>query len=297
MPAITLLAEQDSPRTRAPDYYRSFKRLFHHALDPIASLNAENYIRNYGARGDLKITWSNKPSNEPAIITSSLPSSHCGIIQFPITEAQEALQKILSLLPENSALATWIKHDVNLFHPRSGDLWSELIPAVLGQRITSKEASAQWRRLHQFCGGYIEPGTLSSISIAEFHRLGIEKSRARTLLSLADAQEAIAKADAQSVEDAYRMLFNIHGIGAWTISEALRRSHGWLDAVSVGDFHLCHHIVFALTGRRRGTDTEMLELLEPYRPYRWIVIDSILHHAASPPRKSPGLPTMDIRRF
>lgn len=291
------MAEQDKPGLRLPDYYGSFKRLFHHALDPIASLCAENYVRNYGARGDLRISWSNEPGIDDLIITSSLAPSHRAIVHPPITEAQTGINKIISLLPEDSSLATWIKQDAKLFHPQSGDLWSELIPAVLGQRITSKEASAQWRRLHDFCHGYIEPEILSKVSFAEFHRLGIEKARARTLLSLADAQEAIYKADAQSIEDAYRMLINMNGIGPWTISEALRRSHGWLDAVSVGDFHLCHHVVFALTGRHRGTDAEMLELLEPYRPYRWLVIDAILHRAASPPRKSPGLPTLDIRRI
>ena len=40
------------------------------------------------------------------------------------------------------------------------------------------------------------------------------------------------------------------------------------DRVAVGDFHLKHMGVHHLTGKDRGTDEEMLELLEPYRPNR-----------------------------
>lgn len=208
-----------------------------------------------------------------------------------------AIEGLISRIPEMSSLRYWLRTGIRLFHPQSGDLWSDLIPAVLGQRITSKEASAQWRRLHELSNGYIEHESIKKMSMANFHRLGIEKARARTLLSIAEAHDAIDQANELSVERAYQMLLDLDGIGPWTISEALRRSHGWLDAVSVGDFHLCHHVTYALTGRHRGTDTEMLELLEPYRPYRWLIIDSIMRHCASPPRKTPGLPSLDIRRF
>jgi 3-methyladenine DNA glycosylase/8-oxoguanine DNA glycosylase len=296
-PVITLLAESEQSGARPTDYYESFKRLFHHSLDPIASLSAHNYRRTYGVKGDLSITWSSESGQNNLVISSTLPANHRVTQRLDNSETQAPIEKLISFMPADSALHTWVKHSGNLFHPRSGDLWAELIPAVLGQRITSKEASAQWRRLHTFCHGYIEHEILRQMSFTEFHRLGVEKARARTLLSLADAHNAIQQADTQSVEQTYQMLMTIPGIGPWTISEALRRSHGWLDAVSVGDFHLCHHVVFALTGRHRGTDSEMLELLEPFRPYRWIVVDSILRNAASPPRKSAGLPTIDIRRF
>ena len=296
-PVITLLAEPEESGARPTDYYGSFKRLFHHSLDPIASLNTGSYIRNYGTKGDLSISWSSEDGPNDLVISSTLPSNHRAIQRLDISDTKDAVEKIISRSPDNSSLRSWAKHSASLVHPQSGDLWSELIPSVLGQRITSKEASAQWRRLHDFCQGYIEPEALSQLSFVEFHRLGIEIGRARTLLAIADAHDAIDKANEISVDEAYQMLLNIPGVGPWTISEALRRSHGWLDAVSVGDFHLCHHVVFALTGRHRGTDAEMLELLEPYRPCRWLVVDSILRHAASPPRKSPGLPILDIRRF
>jgi 3-methyladenine DNA glycosylase/8-oxoguanine DNA glycosylase len=49
-------------------------------------------------------------------------------------------------------------------------------------------------------------------------------------------------------------------------------SHGDSDAVSVGDYHLKNIVAWHLAGRPRGTDEEMLALLEPFRPHRGRVI-------------------------
>ena len=44
-------------------------------------------------------------------------------------------------------------------------------------------------------------------------------------------------------------------------------SHGDADAVAVGDYHLKNVVAWhLLEGRPRGTDEEMMELLEPFRP-------------------------------
>jgi 3-methyladenine DNA glycosylase/8-oxoguanine DNA glycosylase len=57
-------------------------------------------------------------------------------------------------------------------------------------------------------------------------------------------------------------------VGPWTVAEVARAALGDPDAVSVGDFHLPNTVCWALAGRPRGTDLEMLELLEPYRGQR-----------------------------
>ncbi len=58
------------------------------------------------------------------------------------------------------------------------------------------------------------------------------------------------------------------GIGIWTAAETLQRSNGDADAVSVGDFHLADFVGYALTGRARSSDEQMLELLFPNKTYR-----------------------------
>jgi len=54
------------------------------------------------------------------------------------------------------------------------------------------------------------------------------------------------------------------GIGPWTAAEVAVRALGDPDAVSVGDYHLPSAVVFAFTGRRRGTDGAELH----HRPRR-----------------------------
>ena len=69
-------------------------------------------------------------------------------------------------------------------------------------------------------------------------------------------------------EEADRKLRTIPGIGVWTSAEARQRAAGDPDAVSVGDYHLKNVVGWALAGRDRSTDEEMLALLEPFKGHR-----------------------------
>jgi 3-methyladenine DNA glycosylase/8-oxoguanine DNA glycosylase len=83
-----------------------------------------------------------------------------------------------------------------------------------------------------------------------------------------------------------RALRTVPGVGAWTAAEVAQRAHGDADAVSVGDFHLPSLVGWALAGRRMDDDG-MLELLEPYRPYRAWVVRLIELGGPRPPRFGP----------
>jgi 3-methyladenine DNA glycosylase/8-oxoguanine DNA glycosylase len=246
----------------------------------------------------MKIRWTQNLSNE---IDFELDQSPNGLVLSPSGLIPNIATNPYSILIERSSkhpmLERWLRTDERIYTPRSLDVWSDLIPAVLGQRVTTREASKQWIRLWSVCGGYISANHLLALSYSRFHSLGIEMNRAKTLKRLAEAHAMIERLNNESVETAYRTLMQIPGIGPWTIAETLSRSHGWSDAVSEGDFHLCHHVVYAMTGKSKGTDREMLELLEPFRPFRHLVVMAILHHAKPPPRTAPGTRTPDIRRF
>jgi 3-methyladenine DNA glycosylase/8-oxoguanine DNA glycosylase len=54
----------------------------------------------------------------------------------------------------------------------------------------------------------------------------------------------------------------------WTSAEARQRAAGDPDAVSVGDYHLKNVVGWALAGKDRSTDEEMLTLLEPFKGHR-----------------------------
>ena len=121
-------------------------------------------------------------------------------------------------------------------------------------------------------------------------------------------------------EEADRKLRTIPGIGVWTSAEARQRAAGDPDAVSVGDYHLKNIVGWALAGRPRSTDEEMLELLEPFKGHRHRATRLIglsrgngtgqaagsgaaagvgvaRYGKGGPPRRGPRMPVRDYRGF
>jgi 3-methyladenine DNA glycosylase/8-oxoguanine DNA glycosylase len=91
-------------------------------------------------------------------------------------------------------------------------------------------------------------------------------------------------------------LARLSGVGAWTVAKTLEVSHGDPDQVAVGDFHFKNVVAHHLTGKDRGTDEEMVELLEPFRPHRGRVI-RLLGRLGPAPAFGPRMPVRDITRI
>jgi 3-methyladenine DNA glycosylase/8-oxoguanine DNA glycosylase len=69
---------------------------------------------------------------------------------------------------------------------------------------------------------------------------------------------------------------------------------GDADAVPVGDYHLKDVVAWNLAGRPRGTDDEMLDLLEPYRGHRGRVIRLLTLAGDRPPKYGPRMEVNSI---
>jgi 3-methyladenine DNA glycosylase/8-oxoguanine DNA glycosylase len=196
---------------------------------------------------------------------------------------------------------------------RSGQVLDAAVAAVLGQQVTGVEAYDSWRRLVLRFGS---PAPVPSVptgvpvprrglwlppTVGQWRRVGFDDllaagvtpQRARTLqrvVSTAAALErTLALPDRRSVDAALR---SVPGIGVWTSAEIRQRAHGDADAVSVGDYHLAHHIGWALTGRRVD-DAGMLELLRPWVGHRYRVQRLVEVSDVAAPRHGPrmSLPT------
>ena len=96
-------------------------------------------------------------------------------------------------------------------------------------------------------------------------------------------------------EDADRRLRSVPGVGVWTAAEVRQRALGDVDAVSVGDFHLCRQVGWVLAGEERADDARMLELLEPYRGHRYRVCRLVELSGLAPERRGPRLAPRDFR--
>jgi 3-methyladenine DNA glycosylase/8-oxoguanine DNA glycosylase len=188
--------------------------------------------------------------------------------------------------------------------PATGLVWECLLLAVLEQKVTGIESRRAWYRLCQDHGEpapgpapegmRVAPGAAAVASIPSWwwRGAGVDATRAGTLQRLARQGIAphITGTDPANV---IRRLARVPGVGPWTIAEVACRALGDADAVSVGDYHLANLVGFALAGRNRSTDEEMLTLLQPYAAHRYRAVRMIELSGVTPPRFGPRrtLPT------
>ena len=131
------------------------------------------------------------------------------------------------------------------------------------------------------------PHVWAQIPSWEWQRAGVDAQRARTVGEVARAAGRLSRAAQNGdVPLLARTMAGIPGVGPWSVAETLQRSHGLADAISVGDYHLAHHVCHALQGRR-GDDARMLELLEPFRGHRQRVVRLIFAAGLVEPRRGP----------
>jgi 3-methyladenine DNA glycosylase/8-oxoguanine DNA glycosylase len=210
--------------------------------------------------------------------------------------------------PEEFRTSHSVVGELHRRHPglrigRTGRVFDVLLVAIVAQKVTGKEAG---RGMKQLTRTYSEPapgpmplqlppdpGRLAAATYFDLHPLGIEQRRADTIRRVASDAVRIERLAGVGPTDACAYLERIRGIGVWTSAETVVVSHGYSDAVSVGDFHHKNEVAWHLTGRPRGTDEEMVELLEEFRPHRARVMRLLatLGHA---PAFGPRMPIRSI---
>jgi 3-methyladenine DNA glycosylase/8-oxoguanine DNA glycosylase len=176
-----------------------------------------------------------------------------------------------------------------------------LIAAILEQKVTGTEAHRAWhglvRRYGEPAPGPAElglrllpaPSTLAALPYWSYHVLGLEQRRAELVRAIARRASWFEAIVDLPLPEAYARLRSVPGIGPWTAAEVGVRALGDVDAVSVGDFHLPHIVAYALAGEPRGDDARMLELLEPFRGRRALVVRLLELSGLQPPRYGPRL--------
>lgn len=170
---------------------------------------------------------------------------------------------------------------------------------ILQQRVRGAQAVDNWvaliRKVSRLAPGprglWLPPTgeALRSLRLADYAALGIDAKRARTLRECALHVMKLDRVAQGSLEEARGFLPKLRGIGKWTTGLMLACGLGDPDAVQLGDYHLPNEVVFAFTGRRRGTDEEMLTLLEPYRGHRHRVVRLVTSFGPRRPRGGPRL--------
>lgn len=176
-----------------------------------------------------------------------------------------------------------------------------LVPSILEQKVTGKQAFGSFRQLVLRHGepapGPVaelrlhvqpEPAEVARIPSWEWLQLGVDPARSRTLVTACRVAASLERLVDAPADEFGRRLRSLPGIGVWTSAEVRQRVLGDPDAVSFGDYHLANWVGWALYGHDI-TDEEMAEALEPYRPQRGRAAAMACAGGRTRPRRGPRM--------
>ena len=189
--------------------------------------------------------------------------------------------------------------------PASGLVVQALLPTIIEQRVTGKEAFAAYRMLVRR-NGTVAPGVGAELRLVvppdartwalipswEWLKAGVDGARSRPCATAAPRAARRAEPVGIPPLEARRRLETVPGVGRWTANEVAHRALGDADAVSFGDYHVAKNIGWALTGTPVDDDG-LAALLEPYAGHRYRVQRLLELSGAMRPRRGPRftLPT------
>ena len=190
----------------------------------------------------------------------------------------------------------------------TGSVWDLLVPTILAQRVTSREAARSWTRLVRAHGEPApgphaplrlppSPRVCATLDDVTWHRLGVERSRAAAVRSASRHVAHLQAALDLPRERRLEVVTRVPGVGVWTAGHLLRFAGGDPDAVEVGDYHVKDQVAYALAGEPRATDERMLELLAPFAGHRGRVVRLLRSTAARPPTFGPRIRIVEVERL
>lgn len=183
---------------------------------------------------------------------------------------------------------------------RSGQVADVLVPTILGQRVTSLEATRAFHQLVRRHGqpapgpGGLRlpphPSTVARLPPHALRRAGVDGTRAATVIEACRRVDRLQEAATMSRDLARRRLTAVRGLGPWTAAIIERVAFGDADAVEVGDDHLPDVVAWNLAGQDRADDDRMLELLAPFAPHRGRTLRLLAVGGRGAPRYGPRRP-------
>ncbi|RNI23168.1 DNA-3-methyladenine glycosylase family protein [Flexivirga caeni] len=187
---------------------------------------------------------------------------------------------------------------------RSGLVMDSLVPAIIEQRVTGKQAFGAYRQLVRRYGEtasgpadriaalrLVVPPSVEAwrrIPSWEWLRAGVDASRSDTAQRALSVAARLEECCNLPREKAWQRLRSVPGIGVWTAAETMQRAAGDADAVSFGDYHVAKDIGHALVGV--PVDDRQLEaLLRPYAGHRYRVQHLVTAGRLGAPRRGSRL--------
>ncbi|MEI2777445.1 MAG: DNA-3-methyladenine glycosylase 2 family protein [Tetrasphaera sp.] len=183
--------------------------------------------------------------------------------------------------------------------PRSRLVLDSLIPIVIEQKVTGREAFAGFRSL-VWRFGEPAPGPRDGLRLApspagwlaipswEYLRAGVTPQRSDTIIRCARVAGRLEECAELPLPQARARLRAVPGVGVWTMAEVAQRALGDPDSPSFGDYHVAKEIGWALLGHDID-DLQLEELLIPYAGHRYRVQALLALAGSRRPRRAPRM--------
>jgi len=159
--------------------------------------------------------------------------------------------------------------------------FQSLILFILEQQVSLASAYAAFKKLKQKIG-FVTPSKILALSDAELRACYFSRQKivyARELATAIQNKQLNLKKLHSSHEDEIRIeLKKIKGIGDWTVDVYLMHSLQRTDLFPLGDIALVNSLKEVKKLHPKISREKMLEIAEPWRPYRTIA-SMILWHA------------------
>jgi DNA-3-methyladenine glycosylase II len=155
------------------------------------------------------------------------------------------------------------------------DRFAALVRSIISQQISTKAAAAIRIRLEQALASTgVTPEGILALSAEDLRAAGLSAAKACSLCDLAEKVRSQAlPLDALHElpdEEVIARLVPVRGIGRWTAEMFLIFSLGRLDVLPVDDWGLRVGIQRQYSLGEPPTKAHVVELAEPWRPYRSI---------------------------
>jgi len=210
-------------------------------------------------------------------------------------------------------VAEWWRKHGTFRMPAIRVVWQELALVLLGQRVTTEEASKSWNRM---CRTWGEPApgpdqltlppapqVIAALHYSDLHRINVDRRRAEAIILAAKRADRLEEAATMTTTDALTRLSALRGLGAWTATATVLASHGDPDVVLLRDYGMPTLVNYAFTGEvarldpDRGGDDVMLGHLAPWTGHRQRIVRLLAAAGVSVPRRASKAFNPDIRRL
>jgi DNA-3-methyladenine glycosylase II len=157
----------------------------------------------------------------------------------------------------------------------SGDVYANLLRAVIFQQLSGKAAATIHRRfVALFDDGYPHAGQLLQLDEQSLRGVGLSRQKLSYVQNIARFfQEGQLKKQSWTDwadEDIIRQLTKIKGVGQWTVEMILIFTLNRPDVFPVDDLGIQQAMakLYDLPEQGRALQTRMRQLAEPWRPFR-----------------------------